>query len=298
MDIKDLKFNINQDFEEDHTYHYICLFNDGKQVKFTNVASPVRGTVQFLNEISLDTVAPTSKVTAELYSLKIKKKSADQASKCVKSMKVKFHETKGARIILNGNVLFQVLNKLFSRKQTVKPVEIPSSCSFELVGKAELSKEPFSESEHYYLTGVANSCEVEKKFSATVKMSLNLKMEASGFLTVKKDEATSRWIRRWCKLSDHQITFWNSPTEEETEAKGHFNLKYTSGKQITSNFNLCSRPRTLVLEMQNATHEENSFYFLSADTHDEFLEWQQKLNTIVDALKCWNQIFDRKKQSL
>ncbi|CAH0550394.1 unnamed protein product [Brassicogethes aeneus] len=270
MYIKDLTFKIKPDYVLDYTYYYMCILKAGPQVKWTNIEMSKGSAVKFYNDVIFERLTPDSQVTLEVYSLKVKNEVQVSNHVC-------------------GSIN-KSFSKLFSRRRS-SGVNINPNTSFEPIGTSTLSNVLSSE---LYELSTSGMSEIDDKFSASVEICLNLKYDFKGFLTIRKDDVKASWVRRWCSLKDDKLSFWSHPTEEVTmEPRGFLDLRCSTGQAISSNLNICSRPRTLVLELQNSGEPTmKTTYFLAADNGEDFHEWQYRLNSTVRALKCWQQMFN------
>jgi len=143
--------------------------------------------------------------------------------------------------------------------------------------------------------------------SAWVQMetSLTSQVQFSGFLTLlQKSGDSCAWQRRWCRLNETGLHFWNYPRDEdEKDPLEVIDLKCCSSDKIEqAPRHLCARSRTLMLETVrvsapndiNSTIMECNYdhtvirYFLSCDSVNEMNEWASILNKIVTSMKLWN----------
>lgn len=115
----------------------------------------------------------------------------------------------------------------------------------------------------------------------------------SGFLTIAHvTDGQLSWLRRWCRLQDGRLKYWNDPNEEEKcrKCSGIIDLRSCTKRKVAQcKRELCPRPRTLLVEIgdHRVRSDDVVRYFLSADNYDDMNAWMTKINSMLDYLTAW-----------
>lgn len=143
--------------------------------------------------------------------------------------------------------------------------------------------------------------------SISMKITTHLKMddELRGFLSMFDDiSGLGAWHRRWCLLSEHTLSFWKYPDEENKKVPlGSIDLRsVVTNKVGLVSRDICARLHTFLLETTRARepHDQDSLilvlegetarirHLLSADTKEERIEWCNRLNRALALIRAWN----------
>lgn len=90
--------------------------------------------------------------------------------------------------------------------------------------------------------------------------------------------------------------FWNYPCniEDNIEPLEVIDLRRCMNSKIQPvDREVCSKPRTLVLETIETDNDILDKHFLNFDNNAEFKEWQNYLNEVVNYLRSWNDSYLR-----
>ncbi len=109
------------------------------------------------------------------------------------------------------------------------------------------------------------------------------------------------WDRRWCFLSNYNISYWKYPEDEYRNGPlGIINLnKCLNEKCSILPRDICARKYTIELSILNNDQSPNvesidqnqnkvKRYRLSADTKDQAAEWLTNINFAIANLRLWN----------
>ncbi|VEN58116.1 unnamed protein product [Callosobruchus maculatus] len=142
----------------------------------------------------------------------------------------------------------------------------------------------------------------------TVEMKINCDMKVSvehrGFLTMFDDvSGFGAWHRRWCLLKGHLVSYWKYPDDEKIVPPiDTIDLKSCITKEVGPvSREICARMHTFLIERERpaSPRDKDSLvtickgdktiirHLLSADTKEERIEWCQKINAALTAMRMW-----------
>nr|CAI5823619.1 unnamed protein product [Callosobruchus analis] len=284
-------------------HHVVCLVKCGDQVVPTKLVSTcvqnaknpdtelsVPGVV-VLNEIYSDFT-----VTFEVYCL--------QAQEEFLPHEVKYHIQKKS----NGKLVTPKKGKQESRmvmpvKESPAGPQAVRTSSFAMMGYMVFSVQAINKK-----VWTLNNTPPMSPLEGTVEMKINCEMKVSvehrGFLTMFDDvSGFGAWHRRWCLLKGHLLSYWKYPDDEKTVPPiDTIDLKSCITKDVgLVSRDICARMHTFLIERErpSSPRDKDSLvtickgektiirHLLSADTKEERIEWCQKINAALMAMRMW-----------
>nr|CAH7732164.1 unnamed protein product [Callosobruchus chinensis] len=284
-------------------HHVVCLAKCGDQVVPTKLVSTcvqnaknpdtelcVPGVV-VLNDIYSDFT-----VTFEVYCL--------QAQEEFLPHEVKYHIQKKS----NGKLVTPKKGKQDSRmvmpvKESPAGPQAVRTSSFAMMGYMVFSVQAINKK-----VWTLNNTPPMSPLEGTVEMKINCEMKVSvehrGFLTMFDDvSGFGAWHRRWCLLKGHLLSYWKYPDDEKTVPPiDTIDLKSCITKEVGPvSREICARMHTFLIERERpaSPKDKDSLvtickgdktivrHLLSSDTKEERIEWCQKMNAALTAMRMW-----------
>ncbi|XP_049817405.1 anillin isoform X2 [Aethina tumida] len=281
-------------------HHVVCLIKCGDQVVPTKLVSTTASDKKnpdvdlcIPGSITLNNIYSDFTVTFEVYSL--------QAQEEFLPHEVKYHINKKSSKITPKKKQDSRLQRPV-KESPAGPQAVRSS-SFALMGYVVFSVQAVSK-RHWSLNNCPSMSPLEGNVEMKISCELALSVEHRGFLTMFEDvSGFGAWHRRWCLLSGHTLSYWKYPDDERKTAPiDSINLKtcVTRNVELVSR-DICARMHTFLLERERMAYPQDKDtlvvmrkgdktiikHLLSADTKEERIEWCQKFNAALTAIRMW-----------
>lgn len=184
-------------------------------------------------------------------------------------------------------------------------------CAERVIDINDIEPNEMSKTTTYRLTSYVSDLNLTGDLQIDVDYDVDLNESCCGFLTIG-NELNGRliWNRRWCRLKDGRIYFWNDPNEEVEDVEenleegfgkflGRIDLRFSAIDQIMEvQRKLCARPKTLsiLIDRKRYVCDDETIesrlihlerYFLSADTLEDLQLWKIKINAVLLCLSSW-----------
>ncbi|XP_063994164.1 anillin isoform X1 [Diachasmimorpha longicaudata] len=175
--------------------------------------------------------------------------------------------------------------------------------SFVKWGHLELGLSDLTKSTPWTLTDMPHN----SPLGGIIHLNLSCKLHVStcheGLLTFgEKNGRVITWSKRWCVLRGASLMFWHYRTDvqEKPPLKTIDFVQYSPEVITKGNKDMCSKPRTILLEMmkvreahgRQSAHMECRHslqtFILAFDHKKDVNEWMSKLNNVMNVLRCWN----------
>lgn len=255
-----INVDLDKQKKKNNEIWFVCVVNMGSKVFGTHPQMPSNNELVFLMDFQFEGLSPDVEIVVAVYQIKIRNKSK------IYSHNSKFHINKSCKSFT------------LPRKKKEKALKSLNECcksSFSLFGKLVLNVNNIHD-KTYKLDGILNG-----KAELTVESSVQINEKFGEFVDVgKRNGGYIIWNRLWCILEGQNMVYFNYP-EEETPVEV-LDLMRAKGAVTQVSRNLCSRPRTLLIEFVDADHQ-----FLASESVQKMQRLERKLNSAIEALRLW-----------
>ncbi|GLV36450.1 scraps [Carabus blaptoides fortunei] len=284
-------------------HHVVCLIRLAEHVIPTRLVSTVASprdspelNLRVPGSVRLENIYADFTVTVEVYSL--------QAQEEMLPHELKYHiNTKKGGKMTPKKLLKQDSKLVMPSVQSPAGPQAVRSPSFALMGYVVFSLQGINRT-HWTLNNAPAMSVLEGSVQMRVNCEMAVSVEHRGFLTMFEDvSGFGAWHRRWCLLKGHTLSYWKYPDDERKKtAIDTLNLQICSTKKVGQvSRDICARPHTFLLEtVRTALPGDTDTlvtvcrgdktlirHLLSADTKQERVEWCEKFNKALDALRLW-----------
>ncbi|CAH1132178.1 unnamed protein product [Ceutorhynchus assimilis] len=283
-------------------HHVVCLIKCQEQVVATKLVSTVASNsknpdvdLYVPGTVTLNNIHSDFTVTFEVYCL--------QAQEECLPHEVKYHINKKSSKGLTPKKNKQDSRLVKPPKESPGGPNAVRTSSFALMGYVVFSVQAVNK-KVWTLNNTPSMSPLEGNVEMKIQCELAVSVEHKAFLTMFEDvSGFGAWHRRWCLLKGDSMSYWKYPEDEKKTAPiDTIDLKNCITKQVGPvSREICARQHTFLLERERPAYPKDKDtlvmvrkgdktiirHLLSADTKEERIEWCQKLNAALGALKMW-----------
>ncbi|XP_050299798.1 anillin-like isoform X2 [Anthonomus grandis grandis] len=283
-------------------HHVVCLIKCGEQVVPTKLVSTVASNsknpdvdLYVPGTVVLNNIYSDFTVTFEVYCL--------QAQEECLPHEVKYHINKKGSKGTTPKKNKQESRLVRPPKESPGGPQAVRSSSFALMGYVVFSVQAVSK-KVWSLNNTPPMSPLEGSVEMKIHCELAVTVEHRAFLTMFEDiSGFGAWHRRWCLLKGHTLSYWKYPEDEKKMAPIdtidlHSCVTKTVGPVSRE---ICARLHTFLLERERPVYPQDKDslvvlrrgdktvirHLLSADTKEERIEWCQKINAALTAIRMW-----------
>lgn len=153
--------------------------------------------------------------------------------------------------------------------------------SFKLWGTTVINVSRFKQ-KYFKLSYTFENAAISDHFTADIQITHEINIELRGFLTIGKiHQGYPFWNSRWCFLQGFYLKYWNYPNEEYvSKPLANLDLRCCTTFEIRREAFICPNRKKIYLQFN-----DNTEYYLSPDSEEEFVQWESNLRSIYDILK-------------
>ncbi|KAJ8973922.1 hypothetical protein NQ317_001128 [Molorchus minor] len=264
-------------------HHVVCLNPD------TDLYIP--------GNVTLNNVYSDFTVTFEVYCL--------QAQEEFLPHEVKYHinNKKSANKLTTPKKSKQESRMIMPIRESPAGPQAVRTSSFAVMGYVVFSVQAVNK-RTWSLNNTPSMSPLDGSVQMRINCDLAVSVEQRGFLTMFEDvSGFGAWHRRWCLLKGHTLSFWKYPDDEKKMAPiDSIDLKNCITKQVGPvSRDICARLHTFLIERERPAYPKDKDslvtvckgnktiirHLLSADTKEERIEWCNKFNAALTALRMW-----------
>ncbi|KAG5896653.1 hypothetical protein JTB14_021298 [Gonioctena quinquepunctata] len=285
-------------------HHVVCLVKCAEQVVPTKLVSTVVHNTKnpdtdllIPGSLILDNIYSDFTVTFEVYCL--------QAQEEFLPHEVKYHinNKKSGNKLVTPKKSKQESRMFMPIKESPAGPQAVRTSSFALMGYVVFSVQAVNK-RVWSLNNTPSMSPLDGTVEMRICCDLAVSVEHHGFLTMFEDvSGFGAWHRRWCLLKGHTLSYWKYPDDEKkTPPIDTIDLKNCITEKVGPvSREICARLHTFLFEREREAHPQDkeslvkickgnktiTRHLLSADTKDDRIQWCEKFNAALTALRMW-----------
>ncbi|XP_018566415.1 anillin-like isoform X2 [Anoplophora glabripennis] len=285
-------------------HHVVCLIKCGEQVVPTKLVSTVVTNAKnpdvdlyVPGNVTLNNIYSDFTVTFEVYCL--------QAQEEFLPHEIKYHisNKKSGTKLTTPKKSKQDSKMVMPIKESPAGPQAVRTSSFALMGYVVFSVQAVNK-KVFSLNNTPSMSPLDGSVEMRISCELAVSVEHRGFLTMFEDvSGFGAWHRRWCLLKGHTLSYWKYPDDERKMAPiDTVDLRNCITKHAGPvSRDICARLHTFLLERERPAQSQDKDtlvtvckgdktiirHLLSADTKEERIEWCNKFNAALTALRMW-----------
>ncbi|XP_074040615.1 anillin, actin binding protein [Leptinotarsa decemlineata] len=284
-------------------HHVVCLIKCGEQVVPTKLVSTVVHNtknpdtdLRIPGDVVLNNIYSDFTVTFEVYCL--------QAQEEFLPHEVKYHINKksGNKLVTPKKSKQESRMIMPIRESPAGPHAVRTS-SFAVMGYIVFSVQAVNK-KIWSLNNTPSMSPLDGTVQMRICCELAVSVEHRGFLTMFEDVAGfGAWHRRWVVLKGDTFSYWKYPDDEKKMAPiDTIDLKNCITQKVGPvSRDICARLHTFLIERERVARPKDKDslvtickgdktiirHLLSADTKDDRIQWCDKFNAALTALRMW-----------